>query len=148
MQQREARDHNVRKIEWAIRNERRIAEAIEESRLAPGGYTGGGPSGHSYVSDPTAAQAIRATVEVRSVMIDGRRLEWPERWLDVISAVRNWCGKDTIRAEIFKRRYKGDSYLSTCHKLHIAERTYHYALHDIRVFAVQCAAQAQVIRVF
>ncbi len=119
-----------------------------EAKLSPRGHTGGAPTGHSFASDPTASQAIRSTVEIRFVTVDGRRLDWPERWLAVVDAVRHWCDKDTIRAEIFRRRYKGDSYLSTCHKLHIAERTYHYALHDIRVFAMQCAAQAQVVKVF
>ncbi len=146
--QRQARDHNVRKIEWAIRNERRIAEAVEEARLSPGGHTGGSPTGHTYISDPTASQAIRRAEEVCLVDVCGRRLEWPERWLAVVGAVRTWCNRDAVRAEIFRRRYAGESYIVTCAALHIAEQTYHFALKEIRGYSLQAAAQAQVVRVF
>ena len=144
--QRESRDANVRKIEYMIRHERQIAEAVEEAKLAPRGHTGG--AGHSFVSDPTAAQAIRNADEVSLVEIDGGRVEWPERWLKVVSAVRAWCGNDTIRAEIFKRRYVGEWYRETCDKLNIASSTYNFMLGEIRGYALQCAAQAQVIKIF
>ena len=65
--QRESRDANVRKIEYMIRHEKQIAEAVTEAKLAPRGHTGGAPSGHSFVSDPTAAQAIRNADEVSIV---------------------------------------------------------------------------------
>jgi len=146
--QRESRDHNVRRIEWAIRNEKLIFEAVEEARLAPRGHTGGSPTGHTYVSDPTAAQAIRQAEELSFVEVGGRHLEWPERWLMVVRAVRQWCNRDVVRSEIFKRRYTGESYISTCYALHVAEQTYHFALKEIRGYALQAAAQAQVITVF
>ena len=147
--QRESRDANVRKIEYMIRHERQIAEAVTEAKLAPRGHTGGAPSGHNYVSDPTAAQAIRNADEVSLVEIDGGgRVEWPERWLKVVGAVRSWCGNDTIRAEIFKRRYNGESYLSTCCFLRVTQHTYHDILQEIRQYAIQCACQVQLIKVF
>ena len=147
--QRESRDANVRKIEYMIRHEKQIAEAVTEAKLAPRWHTGGAPSGHSFVSDPTAAQAIRNADEVSLVEIyGGGRVEWPERWLKVVSAVRNWCGNDTIRAEIFKRKYDGEVYHATCYALHIAERTYYDILAEIRGYALQCAAQMQVVKIF
>ena len=147
--QRQARDANVRRIEFMIRNERKIKEAVEEAKLCPRGHTGGAPSGHSYVSDPTAAQAIRQADELSFVEIDGGgKIQWPERWLSVIAAVREWCGRDTIRAEIFKRRYKGESYLATCVDLMVTQHTYHDLLQEIRQFAIQCACQCQLIKVF
>ena len=147
--QRESRDANVRKIEYMIRHEKQIAEAVTEAKLAPRGHTGGAPSGHSFVSDPTAAQAIRNADEVSLVEIDGGgRIEWPERWLKVVGAVRAWCGNDTIRAEIFRRKYGGEVYHATCAVLHIAERTYYDILAEIRGYALQCAAQVQVIKIF
>ena len=147
--QRESRDANVRKIEYMIRHERQIAEAVTEAKLAPRGHTGGAPSGHSFVSDPTAAQAIRNADEVSLVEIDGGgRVEWPERWLKVVSAVRNWCGNDSIRGEIFKRRYAGESYIMTCDALHIVQQTYSVFLRDIRDYAIKCACQMQLIKVF
>ena len=87
--QRESRDSNIRKIEYMIRHEKQIADAVEEAKLAPRGHTGGAPSGHSFVSDPTAAQAIRNADEVSIVDLEcGGRVEFPERWLRVVRAGR------------------------------------------------------------
>jgi len=147
MQQRRARDRNVRLIEYMICHEKQIAEAVEEARLsvfvAPEI-----PSGGSAISKPTEAQAIRLADELREVDVDGRSVEWPERWLKVISAVRKWCGRDTIRKEVFRRRYKGDGYVSTCQAIHIAQQTYSDVLGRIRDYEVKCACQAQLIKVF
>ena len=149
--QRESRDANVRKIEYMIRHEKEIAEAVAEARLSPSSNSGGEHTRLSYVPDPTAAQAIRNAEEVIRVSVEGRMVEWPERWLKVINAVRSWCGEDSIRGEIFRRRYGGfrkESRFMTMGALHIAERTYYSVLDDIRAYAIQCAAQAQVVRVF
>ena len=148
--QRESRDANVRKIEYMIRHERQIAEAVTEAKLAPRGHTGGAPSGHSFVSDPTAAQAIRNADEVSLVEIDGGgRVEWPERWLKVVGAVRNWCNNDIFKAAIFTRRYEqNENSHATCAAVNIEINTYYYFLREIRNYAAQCAAQCQVIRVF
>lgn len=150
--QRQSRDANIRKIEYMIRHERQIAEAVEEAKLSPSSNLSGEHTGHSYIPDPTASQAIRNAAEVPKVFVDGRPVEWPERWLQVVRAVRAWCGEDSIRGEVFRRRYGGtyrrDSRFLTMAKLYIAERTYYAVLDDIRAYAIQCAAQAQVVRVF
>lgn len=148
--QRESRDANVRKIEYMIRHERQIAEAVTEAKLAPRGHTGGAPSGHSFVSDPTAAQAIRNADEVSLVEIDGGgRVEWPERWLRVVRAVRSWCGRDTIKAAIFERRYSlGENSSCTCMGINVEVPTYYVILREIRNFALACAAQEQIVKVF
>jgi len=149
--QRESRDVNIRKIEYMIRHEREIADAVEEAKRSPSQNLCGEHTGRSYIPDPTAAQAIRNAEELQEVSVDGRPVEWPERWLKVISAVRSWCGEDSIRGEIFRRRYGGhrkESRFMTMGALHIAERTYYAVLDDIRSYAIQCAAQAQVVRVF
>ena len=148
--QRESRDANVRKIEYMIRHEKQIAEAVTEAKLAPRGHTGGAPSGHIFVSDPTAAQAIRNADEVSLVEIDGGgRVEWPERWLRVVRAVRSWCGNDTVKAEIFKRRYSlGENSSCTCMGINVEVPTYYVILREIRNFALACAAQEQIVKVF
>ncbi len=149
MQQREARDHNVRRIEYMIRHEKEITQAVDEAKHSPRGHSGGAATGHSFVSDPTAAQAIRLADELTIVQVAGRDVFYPERWLKVISALRSWCGRDNIRAEIFRRKYHtGEGYHRTCFALHIAERTYYDILAEIRGYALQCAAQAQVVKVF
>lgn len=147
MQQREARDRNVRRIEYMIRHEKQIAEAVEEARLSVFGQPEI-PGGGSAISKPTEAMAIRLADELREVDVDGRSVEWPERWLKVISAVREWCGQDTIREEIFRRRYSGEGYIRTCYDLHIVQQTYSVFLRDIRDFAIKCACQMQLIKVF
>ncbi len=147
MQQREARDHNVRQVEYMIRREKQIAEAVEEVRLSvfrPPEIPGGGSS----ISRPTESQAIRLAEELQEVTVDGRSIEWPERWLKVISAVREWCGQDVIREEIFRRRYSGEGYIKTCYDLHIVQQTYSVFLRDIRDYAIKCACQVQLIKVF
>ena len=147
--QRESRDGNIRRVEWHIRHEKEIREAVAEAKLGTGGHTGGAPTGHTYISDPTANQAIRQADEVRVVNLEsGSKVEFPERWLAVINAVRSWCGVDTMRAEIFKRRYSGEGYISTCYDLMVTQHTYHDLLQEIRQYAIQCACQAQIIKVF
>lgn len=147
--QRRSRDKNVRAFEFMMRNERKIRDAVEETRVSKKGSTGRTPTGHAYISDPTAGEAIRNVEELSFVEIEGGgRVEWPERWLRVIDAVRAWCEPDAVRAEILRRRYNGESYVVTCREVHISSRVYHDVLYKIRVYAVQCAAQVQVIKVF
>ena len=79
--QRRSRDKNVRIFEFMIRNEKRIREAVEEARSGKGGRTGGATSGHCYIPDPTAGEAIRNTEEIHCVEIEGGgTVKWPERW--------------------------------------------------------------------
>jgi len=147
--QRKSSDPNINRIEWHIRHERAIRDAVAEARATTGGHTGGAPTGHSYITDTTAAQAIRNAEELRSVKLDnGSFIEWPERWLTVIAAVRAWCDVDTIRAEVFRRRYKGEGYISTCREINIAQQTYSDVLGRIRDYEIKCACQAQLIKVF
>lgn len=134
----------MRQVEWALRHEQEIADAVAEAKIGGRGHTGGAPTGHSFVSDPTAVQAIRQAEELSSVEIEGgSRVEWPERWLKVIAAVREWCGQDSIRSEVYKNRYQGRS----CGRS-LSGSTFYFVLWEIRYFSLQAAAQAQVIRVF
>ena len=147
--QRRSRDKNVRAFEFMMRNERKIRDAVEETRASKKGRTGRTPTGHAYISDPTAGEAIRNAEELHFVEIEGGgRVEWPERWLRVIDAVRAWCEPDAIRVEILRRRYSGESYIITCTAIHISERRYHDILFQLRSYALQCAAQMQVVKVF
>ena len=104
--QRRSRDRNVRAFEFMIRNEKKIRDAVEEARANKGSHTGGTPTGHAFISDPTAGEAIRNVEELSVVEIEGGgRVEWPERWLRVIDAVRAWCEPFYLRREILRRRY-------------------------------------------
>lgn len=153
--QRRSRDKNVRTFEFMIRNERKIREAVEEARANKGGHSGGTPTGHAFISDPTAGEAIRNAEELSFVELDGGgRVEWPERWISVIDAVRAWCEPSYLRREILRRKYAGESWVRTCSEIkdakneYIKESKYRRILAAIRNYALQCAAQVQVIKVF
>ena len=147
--QRRSRDKNVRAFEFMMRNEKKIREAVEEARCSKKGRSGGATSGHCFIPDPTAGEAIRRAEELRRVEIEGGgTVEWPERWIRVIDAVKAWCEPSFLRREILRRRYGGESYIATCREVHISERRYHEIIFAIRSYALQCAAQVQVIKVF
>lgn len=153
--QRRSRDKNVRAFEFMIRNEKKIREAVEEARASKKSRTGRTPTGHAYISDPTAGEAIRNVEELSFVEIEGGgRVEWPERWLRVIDAVRAWCEFSYLRREILRRRYDGESWTKTCAEIkisrdrYLSETKYREILRSIRSYALQCAAQMQVIKVF
>lgn len=148
--QRRTGNRNVDKIEDMFRREQELSDAILESKIGTHGHTGGTPTGHTYISDPTAISAIRRAVELDTVTLkDGTRIFKPEKWLEVIHAVKEWCAKDTLKEEVYKRRYlKRESYVATCSDIHVVQQTYSLLLWDIRNFALQCAAQAQLIRVY
>ena len=153
--QRRSRDKNVRAFEFMMRSERKIRDAVEEMRASKKGRTGRTPTGHAYISDPTAGEAIRNAEELHFVEIEGGgRVEWPERWLRVIDAVRAWCEFSYLRREILRRRYNGESWTKTCAEIkisrdrYLSETKYREILRSIRSYALQCAAQMQVIKVF
>lgn len=161
---RAARDENIKKIEWVLWHEQDIREALEEATIG-GGHTGGAPSGHVRIADTTAAQAIRLAEGVPRVewyecphgyrktkCASGCRqyesclksLSNPAQWLTVCSAVADWCDGDALRREVFRRRYRSKGRMAG----RISESTYYFVLSEIRSFALQAAAQAQVVRVF
>lgn len=153
--QRRSRDRNVRAFEFMIRNEKKIRDAVEEARASKKSRTGRTPTGHAYISDPTAGEAIRNVEELSFVEIEGGgRVEWPERWLRVIDAVRAWCEFSYLRREILRRRYDGESWTKTCAEIkisrdrYLSETKYREILRSIRSYALQCAAQMQVVKVF
>lgn len=153
--QRRSRDKNVRAFEFMMRNEKKIREAVEEARLYKNGYTGGAPTGHARIADPTAGEAIRHAEELRFVEIEGGgRVDRPERWLRVIDAVRAWCRPIPLRREILRRRYAGESWVKTCAEIkdsedrHLSESKYHRIVMGICNHAVKCAIQVRIIKIF
>ena len=147
--QRKARDGKIRKIEFAFYNERKIRDAVTEARAGGSRHDGAAGGNSSHISKPTENAAIRLAVELPFVTLDnGGTVELPERWLAVIDAVRAWCASDAVRAGIFRRRYGGEGAVAVQRGMGISESTYRYTLSQIRDFAVMCAAQAQVVRVF
>ena len=153
--QRRSRNKHVRLVEFIFRNEIEIWEAVEKERSIGTGKMGGASSGHVHISDPTANEAIRNVGELRCVFIrNGVKIDWPERWLRIIDAVRDWCEPNVLKREILRRRYSGESWVKTCADIkvspdkHLSESKYHRVVGQICTFAVQCAVQMQVIKIF
>jgi len=94
---------DVGEVEYIFQHEREIQDAVLEAKLGTGGHTGGAPSGHSYISDPTPAAALRNVEEINCVTLqDKTRIFNPEKWLKVIHEVREWCNIDDIDNMIFR----------------------------------------------
>ena len=158
------RSRIARKIEYVIRHQREISDAVTESRFLSGGHTGGG--GHAFISDTTASSAIRRMAEVRFVSFEGsairraqkgrRRtvrlvrfsdgLEYPERWLRLVELLREWCRGDAVDAEIFRRalyrvkpklRYERQELQGKiCKDLHISEPMFYKHVEKIFTYAL------------
>lgn len=159
-----ARDENIKKIEFVLWHKDEIREALEEAACTT--HTGGAPSGHARIVDTTATQAIKLAEGVsfvewfecprgrrRAKCFDGckeligcrRTLEKPSQWLSVIGAVERFCEQDALRKEVFRRRYlPGRNRRGAL----LSSSTYYFVLGEIRSYALQAAAQAQVIKVF
>jgi len=146
--QRQSSNLCIRKIEYVFYHEKSISDAVLEARNEPGGHTGGN-AGHAFVSDPTAIKAIKNAEELKVITIDGdHKVSYPERWLRVCAAVREDSNTDAIKREIFRRRYGGEPYQRTCADVCIGETTYWMNLKEIRSYALACACQEGLVKVF
>ena len=141
-------DNETRKIEFVLYCEKEIRLAVQEARLATSGHTGGLPSGHAYVADPTAVQAIRNASEVIVIeLFGGIRLAFPERWLAVVDKLRSWASGDPVTNGVLADRYKHISYQKTIERLHVSEWVYKDRLRRIRDQAKLIAAKFDLIEV-
>lgn len=145
--QRKSADDNIRIIEHILYKEQAIREAVEDYRASRGGHSGGAPSGHAFISDPTAGEAIRNVEEICVVTIDsGERIFKPERWLLLINELKVWAEKDSIKCGLLKRRYHGEDYKVTCLELAISQATYSTNLQEIRAYALAIACQLELVK--
>lgn len=131
-----------KKIDYVFHNVHKIREAVRDARADRGAVEKNG----SGVGDPTAAQAMRDIMPLKSVEIDGEPLEKPEAWLQVVDAVYGWC--DFTHTVIMADKYAGEDYRRTCVKLSISQSTHSKYWHDIREWQRLATAQAGVIRYF
>ena len=125
-------------IEFCLMHRDDIATAVEEKRQDPGGggHTGGSGSGHSYVSDPTAIQGIKAALSVPCVYVaygatvcgkrDAVLIRQPERWLKVVDKVAAYCLKSSDTKEFYHHRYiLREDHVKTCHDLNLSRGAYY-----------------------
>ena len=133
------------KIELMFRRQKQIEQAVYEAKNDSHGHTGGGSSGHAFVSDPTAAAAMHMVDEIRTVTLDdGFVVKWPERWLSVIHTTYSRCAGS---AEALKFRCSGRGYVEACNELHVGKSTYFSMLNDADNFALAAACQLELVRV-
>ena len=106
--QRRTADANIRIIENMLYKQKAIRAAVLDYRASKGGHTGGGVTGHAFVSDPTAGEALRNVEEVGAVILTtGEKICKPERWIKLFrfivqrsalcfQVVRNRLGRESV----------------------------------------------------
>jgi hypothetical protein len=131
----------------------KIKQAVWEARNDSGANkTGGNGSGHAFVSDPTANAAMRVVsllpaVEIEVGKNETETIKWPEKWLAVIEATyRRYEGG--VAKKILHDRYKGETQVKTCMENFISKATYYFILKEIENYAMMCACQAGLVKVF
>lgn len=138
-------------IEHKFYNYKKIKAAVAEARAeqdAKGGTTGGG-NGHSRVSDPTAAVAIKHATPLACVTIkDGlfdRKIYQPEKWLEIMDYTFEVYG-ERLEAVMAKRRYwKQETPDFTADNMGIGRMTYYNWRQDFLSQAAYFAAGAGLL---
>jgi hypothetical protein len=139
-------------IDFVLMHETELERQIKETRLdnGRGGHTGGNSSGHSWVSDPTAIQAIRAVSNVPCVYVpfgpytcgerDTKMIRNPEKWLKVARLTRRYYASHKQMNIYYISRYKqGEFWHTTCEALSISKAIYYAMRDDIIHYASMCA---------
>lgn len=144
-------------------NYQKIKRAVEDARLelgyySSGGKTGGAPTNHSFVSDPTAILAMKHSAPIRQVTIDSGKtteevIKLPEKWLFVVEHTYRHFGEydnttgDVVQC-VLTKRFQNEPWPATCAKLEITKDKY-YSARDIGIrYARECAIQLGLIKVF
>lgn len=141
-------DDSLRAIEFVLYNEREIRLAVYEAKNAVAGHSGGAPSGHAYIADPTAVQAVRNSVELPVITLaDGKTLSWPERWIAFIDKLRSWAQLDDVAEGVLFDRYHEEPWQQTCYRLNISHGKYTDYLAKIRNQARVIAAKFDLIEI-
>ena len=144
---RDCRAMAYNRVETMLRNQTAIERAVDEARAEQrGGHSGGGSSGHAFVSDPTAQQAVTASIPLRSVTLDnGYVVREPERWLGIIHYLyEHFPAADASTMRYF---YDGHSAVETSMKFSIGGSTVYYIRDDFRAMGVELACQYGLVSV-
>ena len=140
-------------IERRFFQEEKIRKAVIAARNDSGaGKTGGGGSGHAFVSDPTANVAMNNVSFLRTVDIEiGKNevetVKWPEKWLAVIKATYSFYSGGVI-GELLRCRYSGEPYQTTCINMNISKSLYYQMMVEVQSYALACACQVGLAKVF
>ena len=144
--QRTAREMAYNRVEFVLRNETEIRRTVNERRaeLSANGHSGGGSTGHAFVSDPTAIQAIKAVEPLKAVTLNsGYTVHSPEKWLDIVTLMYSHYPQ----ADMMRYFYAGHNAIQTGEKFHFSERQVYYLRDDFRQMGVEIACQYGLTRV-
>ncbi|WP_432748218.1 hypothetical protein [Pectinatus frisingensis] len=131
----------------------KIKKAVWEARNDSGvGRTGGNSTGHAFVSDPTANVAVKEVMPIKTVTIkigkyDTETVKQPEKWLQVIEATYNHYSEGIV-IDLLKHRHSNEPYQQTCMNLHISSSTYYQMIVEVQQYALACACQVGLVKVF
>ena len=144
---RDCRAMAYNRVETMLRNQTAIERAVDEARAEQrGGHSGGGSSGHAFVSDPTAQQAVTASIPLRSVTLDnGYVVREPEKWLGIIHYLyEHFPAADASAMRYF---YDGHSAVETSVRREISERSVYNICDDFKAMGVELACQYGLVSV-
>ena len=144
---RDCRAMAYNRVETMLRNQTAIERAVDEARAEQrGGHSGGGSSGHAFVSDPTAQQAVTASIPLRSVTLDnGYVVREPEKWLGIIHYLyEHFPAADASAMRYF---YDGHSAVETSVRREISERSVYNIRDDFKAMGVELACQYGLVSV-
>lgn len=145
MKKCDARNNAYRLVERVLRNQRGIERAVKEARMQSGGHSGGS-SGHAYISDPTAQQAVRLATELQAVTLDnGLVVRLPERWLKIVQHLYRECPATESRA--MRYYYSGHNAIETGVYCAMDESTVYRIRQEFRHMATELACQCGLVRV-
>ena len=130
------------KIDFVFYNSARIKKAVEEARADKGNksYNGSG------ISDPTAAVVLNNLSPLRYVVLDAKRLEYPERWLKLVDLVYKNVN-DIGRACLDGKYVKRESSKQTYTRINIEQSTHSRAWKEIKHIQELYAVQLGLVRV-
>ena len=135
----------IRMIDFVFYNERKIREKVEEARTSlrvPELKNG------SKLSDPTASQAIYNLTPLAAVRVDGHDLPQPEKWLEVVDKVYEWCKRQGDKfAAIVRGRYAGKYFGKLCVEYEVSVDKFYEIIERARQYASLQAAYLHLISI-
>lgn len=146
-QQHDYHAQAYKRIGWVMYRRHEIERAVKEARLGhKHGHSGGASSGHAFVSDPTAAEAIDAATPLSSVKLeDGVIVRRPEDWLRVIHQV--YKSRPATEAGVMRYYYDGHSSLETALKCAMDKSTVYRIRSEFLHRACEIACQLNLVSV-
>jgi hypothetical protein len=98
---------------------------------------------HDVLREVSPLHAV--TIEIGKNEVE--TIKHPEKWLAVINATYQRYEKG-VGAQILRDRYKGESPIKTCVNNFISRTTYYSIVTEIDSYALMCACQMGLVRVF